>query len=180
MYTKEEEVIHFIFLAFKGLKRKKEDIDLAFHSIMVGNMLKTISCDETTILVGYLHDIIEDTDYNYDILLKKYGKEIADRVNFLSEDKTIEDYAKRKSKFISKLKTADESILLVEIADKLQNLISDYDLYLKNGKNFLITEADNYNNLKWYYTELQKLFNERINDNPLLDRYNNIMQIYFN
>lgn len=180
MYTKEEEVIHFIFLAFKGLKRKKEDIDLAFHSIMVGNMLKTISCDETTILVGYLHDIIEDTDYTYDILLKKYGKEIADRVNFLSEDKTIEDYTKRKSKFISKLKTADKSILLVEIADKLQNLISDYDLYLKNGKKSLITEADNYNNLKWYYTELQKLFNERINDNPLLDRYNNIMQIYFN
>lgn len=180
MYTKEEEIIHFVFLAFKGLKRKKEDIDLAFHSIIVGNMLKTISCDETTILVGYLHDIIEDTEYTYDNLLKKYGKEIADKVNYLSEDKTIEDYRERKSEFISRLKVADESILLVEIADKLQNLISDYDLYLKNGKNSLITEANNYNNLKWYYTELQKLFNERITNNTLLDRYNNIIQIYFN
>ena len=39
MYTKEEDVIHFVFMAFKGMKRKKEDIDLSFHSIMVGNML---------------------------------------------------------------------------------------------------------------------------------------------
>ncbi len=180
MYTKEEEVIHFVFLAFKGLKRKKEDIDLSFHSIMVGNMLKNISCDETTILIGYLHDIIEDTDYTYDYLLEKYGKEVADGVNILSEDKTVSNYMDRKLKFISKLNSVDENILVVELADKLQNLISDYDLYMKKGKDSLITEADNYNNLKWYYTELQKLFNERITDNILLDRYNKIIKVYFN
>ena len=39
MYELEEEIIHFVFKAFDGLKRKKEAIDLSFHSILVGNML---------------------------------------------------------------------------------------------------------------------------------------------
>ncbi|MCM1053460.1 MAG: hypothetical protein NC483_05760 [Ruminococcus sp.] len=180
MYTREEDIIHFIFLAFKGLKRKKEDIDLAFHSIMVGNMLKNAMCDETTVFIGYLHDVIEDTNCTYDDLLKRYGKDISDGVMLLSEDKTIKDYVERKTKFISKLKTVNENILIVEVADKLQNLISDYNLFLEKGKDSLITEADNYNNLKWYYTELQKLFNERIANNILLNRYNDIVKLYFN
>ena len=66
-----------------------------------------------------------------------------------------------------------------ELADKLQNLISDYDLYLKFGKDSLNTEANNYDELKWFYKTLQKLFNERINKNILLDRYNDIVEEYF-
>lgn len=180
MYNREEEIIHFAFEAFNGLKRKKENIDLSFHSIMVGNMLKNIGCDETTVFIGYLHDIIEDTKFTYNDLLEKYGKEIADGVLQLSENQNINDYIERKIKFIENLKNVNDNILIVEIADKLQNLISDYDLYLTDGKESLITECNNFEELKWYYLELQKLFNERINTNQLLDRYNEMIKIYFN
>ena len=180
MYTKEEEIIHFVFKAFNGLKRKKENIDLSFHSIMVGNMLKNINCDEETIYIGYLHDIIEDTDYSYDDLLNKYGKNIADGVLQSSEDKRITDYIERKTTFINNMKLVNDNILIVEIADKLQNLISDYSLYLEKGSNSLITECNNFDELKWYYTKLKNLFNERISNNSLLDRYNEIMALYFN
>ena len=97
----------------------------------------------------------------------------------LSEDQNITDYIERKENFINKIKNASENILLVELADKLQNLISDYDLYLKFGKDSLNTEANNYDELKWFYKTLQKLFNERINKNILLDRYNDIVEEYF-
>ncbi len=179
MYTKEEEIIHFLFVAFNGLKRKKEDIDMVFHSIMVGIMLKNVSCDEDTVYIGYLHDVIEDTKYTYDDLLNKYGKKIADGVRILSEDQSIKDYAERKANFVSQLKNADKNVLLVEVAGKLQNLVSDYDLYLKNGKNALITEADSYENFKNYYLELQKIFNEKISSNVLLDRFNELVKEYF-
>lgn len=42
MYNQEEKIIHFVFLAFDGLRRKKENIALSFHSIMVGTMLKML------------------------------------------------------------------------------------------------------------------------------------------
>lgn len=179
MYELEEEIIHFVFLAFDGLRRKKENIDLAFHSIMVGTMLKNIGCDEETIYIGYLHDVIEDTKYSYEDLLEKYGKNIADGVLKLSEDISITDYVKRKQAFLNQLEKADDNIILVEIADKLQNLISDYDGYKNNGKEFLIIEANNFEELKWYYLELKDIFNKRIKDNKLLNRYNQITYEYF-
>lgn len=179
MYELEEDIIHFVFLAFEGLKRKKEDISLAFHSIMVGNMLKNIGCDDETISIGYLHDIIEDTKYTYDDILKRYGKKIADGVLQLSEDQSIIDYVDRKKEFLKRLETADNNILMVELADKLQNLISDYEQYKIKGKDFLITEAKNYDELKWFYLTLKELFNKRLDNNRLLERYNKVVNEYF-
>lgn len=179
MYNKEEDIIHFVFVAFNGLFRKKENINLAFHSIMVGIILKNAGMSDKIVNIGYLHDIIEDTKYTYDDLLNMYGKDIADGVRLLSEDKTISDYLERKRKFINSLKNCDDDILIVEVADKLQNLLSDYDNYKRYGKQCLITEANNYEELKWYYNELGKLFNERLNNNELLERYNNVCKEYF-
>lgn len=179
MYELEEEIIHFVFLAFDGKKRKKENIALAMHSIMVGNMLKNIGCDNETVYIGYLHDIIEDTEYTYNDLLEKYGVDIADGVLKLSENKSIDSYVERKKEFIKQLEQSGDNIIIVEIADKLQNLISDYEQYKLNGKNFLVTEANTYNETKWYYLELKKVFNGRIKYNQLLERYNQIVYEYF-
>ena len=38
---------------------------------------------------------------------------------------------------------------------------------------------ENYEQLKWYYTELKDLFNSRKLNNKLLDRYNKIYEEYF-
>lgn len=179
MYSREEEIIHFIFKAFKNQKRKKEDIELVFHSIIVGNMLKNLNLNEELVYVGYLHDVIEDTDYDYEYLLRTYGSFISKGVQCLSEDKSIKDYKLRKTKFLNRLNTIEQDLLYVELADKLSNLTSDYDLYLEKGKDSLITEAESFENLKWYYISLQKLFNKYLEHNILLDRYNKIINLYF-
>lgn len=179
MYTSEEKILHFIFIAFQGMKRKKENIDLVFHSVMVGNMLKNINSSEIIVNTGYLHDIIEDTSYTYEDIANKFGKQLADNVSKLSEDKTITDYKERKQEFINRLKNHDSDLLLVELADKLQNLVSDYELFSKQGKESLPTEGKNYSQIKWFYTSLKDLFNEKLNNNTLLERYNNIYEEYF-
>lgn len=178
MFTKEEDVVHFIFKAFHNQRRIKEDIETVYHSIMVGTMLKNEKCNLDTVLIGYLHDVIEDTEYDYEYLKKYYGKDIADGVLMVSEDKSIKDYKERKTKFLNNLKKASNDILMVELADKLHNLLSDYNIYLKNGKESLNTEAKNYEEVKWYYLEFKKLFNERLNCN-MLNRFNRIIEVYF-
>lgn len=142
-------------------------------------MLKNAGCDEKTVFIGYLHDIIEDTKYSYDYLLENFGKYIADGVLKLSEDKSIIDYVERKKAFLRQLEKVDNNLIIVEIADKLQNLISDYEDYKKNGKKVLITEANNIEELRWYHSELKKLFNNKVQKNELLDRYNQITHEYF-
>ena len=178
MFTKEEDVIHFIFKAFHDQKRVKEDIEAVYHSIMVGTMLKEEKCDHDTVLIGYLHDVIEDTEYDYEYLKNHYGKNIADGVLMVSDDKSIKNYHDRKVKFFEKIKNCPSNILMVELADKLHNLLSDYELFKKNGKDILNTEASNYEELKWFYLEFKKLFNGKLNC-KMLDRYNEIINIYF-
>lgn len=97
----------------------------------------------------------------------------------MTEDQNITNYIDRKKEFIKRLETANDNIIVVEIADKMQNLISDYEQYKIRGKEFLVTEANNYDELKWYYLELKELFNKRINNNHLLERYNQIVYEYF-
>lgn len=73
----------------------------------------------------------------------------------------------------------DENLILIELADKLHNLISDYDLYKIKGNEALSTLSTTYEMNKWFYLEFRKIFNERINNNTLLERYNDICDLYF-
>ena len=179
MYTELEEAIHFVFKAFNNKKRIKEDISLAFHSISVATMLIEEGCSYETVLIGLLHDIIEDTDYTYDDLKIKYGEHVADSVLLLSEKQDILDFKERKMEFISRIRKADDNIMLVEVADKLHNLLSDYDKFQKHGKEALATLNTTYEMNRWYYLEMLKLFDNRITNSNLLDRYRNIVDIYF-
>lgn len=76
-------------------------------------------------------------------------------------------------------KKENKNILLIELADKLHNLISDYDLWLTKGNEALATLNISYEDNKWYYLEMQKLFNQKIANNELLERYNEIVNKYF-
>ena len=180
MYTDEEKAIKLVIKAFENQKRIKEDINLSVHSITVGYMLKDIGCSKEVVISGFLHDIIEDTEYDYNYLKDNFGDDVADIVLAVSEDVSITDWYKRKVEFLNRFKTASIDVLLVELADKLHNLVFDYDTYLKEGKEGLATLNISYDMNKWYYSEMGKLFNDKIaENNPLLIRYNNICKIYF-
>ena len=179
MYTKEEQAIKLVVKAFENKKRIKEDINLAFHSISVGFMLKNIGCDEDVVLGGLLHDIIEDSDYDYEYLVNNFGKEIADYVLNVSEDMSIKDWKERKIAFMENLEKQDNNIVLIEVADKLHNLLSDYHLWEKEGSSALVTLKTTYEMNKWYYLEMKKIFNKKLDNNDLLYRYNNICKVYF-
>lgn len=179
MYTKEEQAIKFVIKALEGKKRIKEDIDLSFHSISVGIMLKNNNCDENTVLAGFLHDIIEDSDYDYEYIKENFGEIVADYVLNVSEDISIKDFKQRKRNFMENLKKCNNNIILIEVADKLHNLLSDYELWKKEGRQALATLNTTYDMNKWYYLEMRKLFNKKIKDSNLLYRYNKICDMYF-
>ena len=103
MYTQEEKAIKFVIKAFEGQKRIKEDISLSAHSITVGFMLKNIGCDQITVTSGFLHDIIEDTNYDYTYIKENFGEEVANNVIQVSEDMNIPNWKERKEKFILNL-----------------------------------------------------------------------------
>ena len=124
MYTLEEQAIHFVEKAFAGQKRIKEDIPLSFHSIMVGYMLKDSGYNKEVVLTGFLHDIIEDTEYTYEDIKSQFGKKIADNVLKVSEDVTITDWTKRKEEFFYRMTSWSKEIFLVELFNSFISAMS--------------------------------------------------------
>lgn len=179
MYTQEELAIRFVIKAFRKIKRYQENINAAFHSITVGYMLKDLNLSKDVIVSGFLHDIIEDTKYDYNYIKEKFNKNIADMVLFVSEDKSIKDWHVRKQKFLDKMQTANEDILIIELADKLHNLLSDYYPWEQIGNAALKNNIASYEDNKWYYLTFKNIFNQRLKNNQLLERYNEITKIYF-
>lgn len=176
MYTKLEKAIYFATKAHQGQKRKNDDIDVIFHPFSVGIMIKDIGLPNDYVIISILHDIIEDTEHTYNDIENYFGAFIANGVLKLSENKKIKKWLERKEEFLNRLKQEEDiNILLIECADKLHNLLSDYDLDRK-------TRENSYSNLeeqRWFYLSLKDILEDKIKDSILFKRYKEICNNYF-
>ncbi len=91
------------------------------HLEKVVEILKNLGItDETILAAGWLHDTIEDTDTDYDDILK-FGEETADIVATLTKDtRIIRD--KRELAYCTQLKEGTWQAQIVKFADMLANL----------------------------------------------------------
>ena len=168
MFTKVEEAIMFATKAHQGQKRK-DGTDFICHPMCVGQMIENMGLDDKYVIIAILHDIIEDTRFNYNDIKERFGIEIADAVKGISEDNKIKDYKLRKSAFIDQISKLDSNILLIECADKLHNLLHDYSVN-PNSLN------DYSERRRWFYFEMQKLLNEKCKGS-VLDRLNEMIKL---
>lgn len=174
-----DNAIKLVFKAHRGQVRRNGDIEFAYHPIAVGMMLQANGYSEEVVITGLLHDIIEDTTYDYEYLKEHYGNRIADNVLMMSEDNSITNFKERKEAFLNKIKYASNEIIIAELCDKLHNLESDYETYQKEGMKMYERSTSTYEDIKWFYLELSKIFNERVKNEVLLKRYNDIIKYYF-
>jgi len=180
MYTKVEEAIHFMVKANHGQKRKNENIDKSFHSMIVYAIMRDITMTEDVLVAALLHDIINDTEYGYEEIEELFGTLVADMVSDLSEDKSIAKWLDRKKDYVKRMKNNyDVNVINIMLADKMHNLLSNYDNFLKNGdkiwKNTGGTKEENC----WLYREYYLLAKNKNADVRLLTRYRGLLLIYF-
>ncbi|MDX1915639.1 MAG: HD domain-containing protein [Methylophilus sp.] len=79
---------------------------------------------ETAVIIAYLHDILEDTDFIESSIQQHFGKAVLHCVNLLT-DPEGESRIARKSALNVKLAQADESLhlaLIVKAADRVANV----------------------------------------------------------
>ena len=124
--TTLNKAYEFAAKAHKNQKRKSGD-PYVNHPLAVANILSDLRLDSATIVTGLLHDTIEDTKATYDIVLKEFGKEVADLVDGVTKISALENKAKENSvaENFRKLILAtskDIRVLLVKLADRLHNM----------------------------------------------------------
>ena len=87
---------------------------------------KEIPLDDITVVSALLHDVVEDTEFNLEVLAKEFGKEVAEIVDgvtkiggiFIGQEITkAENYRKLLLSMIR-----DVRVILVKFADRLHNM----------------------------------------------------------
>jgi (p)ppGpp synthase/HD superfamily hydrolase len=68
-----------------------------------------------------LHDVIEDTNVTYEQLLAAFGKNVADGVQALSKDKTLEK-SQQMDDCLTRIRSQTPEIWMVKMADRITNL----------------------------------------------------------
>jgi len=117
---------NFALDAHKNQKRVS-GLPYIVHPIAVADILVELKLDSATIITGLLHDTIEDTKATYDLVLKEFGKEVADLVDGVTkisalEEKAIESSQAENFRKLILATSKDIRVLLVKLADRLHNM----------------------------------------------------------
>jgi len=77
---------------------------------------------DLAITVALLHDTIEDTDVTYDDIYKEFGADVAEAVDALTKDKTLESKKDQMAASINNILTQPYEVQMVKLADRISNM----------------------------------------------------------
>lgn len=118
------KAIEFAAIKHRDQRRKDQDASPYInHPIALASMLANIGgIDDLVVLqAAILHDTIEDTQTTYEELVKEFGKDVADVVLEVTDDKSL-GKAMRKQMQVDHAPHKSRAAALVKLADKTCNL----------------------------------------------------------
>lgn len=124
-----EVIIKAFHLAEAGHRTqlRKSGEPYIVHPVEVAKILAELEMDTDTIAAGLLHDVLEDTDMEYEEMKREFGETIADLVDGVTKLGKIKYQSKKETQAenLRKMFLAmgkDIRVILIKLADRLHNL----------------------------------------------------------
>src|SRR5947209_7259331 len=116
----------FSALHHKGQTRASGEPYLV-HPLEVANILADMRLDEVSVATGLLHDVVEDTLVEPEVIRESFGEEIAHLVDGLTKIAQISNVSReeQQAENVRKMLLAmvdDVRVVLVKLADRLHNM----------------------------------------------------------
>ena len=123
-----KEAYEFILEKHSGQLRKSGE-PYYHHLLEVAYILAELHCGPNTIISGFLHDVVEDTDVTIEDIKKRWGDEVAVIVDSLTKIQrlklskiTSEEFEAEDHRKILLGMAKDIRVILIKLADRLHNL----------------------------------------------------------
>jgi (p)ppGpp synthase/HD superfamily hydrolase len=110
------------FIADAYANRRKRRRRTVAHPIAVAELLARDGQQPRLVVAGLLHDVLEDTSVRPREVRTRFGNEVADLVEALSQDDAIGSYRKRKAALRNQILAAGPDAATVALADKAAKL----------------------------------------------------------
>jgi (p)ppGpp synthase/HD superfamily hydrolase len=112
------EALAYAVHCHAGQRRSSDGAQFIEHSLEVARLLRDAGCSAVLIAAGLLHDVLEDTTVPVAELTLRFGVEVADLVQAVSDD-AADDYRQRKQAQRERVRTAGADAALLFAADKI-------------------------------------------------------------
>lgn len=158
--------IQFASAAHAGQYRKGSRVPYIIHPIRVAEILIDAGCEECLAVAAVLHDTVEDCFVTFEQIDKLFGARVAELVRGASEPDKSASWESRKQHTIDRLRTAGEDLLLVSVADKIDNIRSIRDELALHGERAWTRFKRGRPEQRWYYETLAEVFTTRLSAQP--------------
>ena len=105
-------------------QKRRDGSPYIAHPIRVAESLRSVGAvsDPDVIMAALMHDLIEDTDCEYDDLRGRFGVRVADLVAVLSGDMRLPK-PDRRNEVIERARKAPPQAQTIRLADRIDNLL---------------------------------------------------------
>ncbi len=185
MSGKLNEAISFAAACHGEQKRKLNGTPYILHPMEVAAIIATMTNDESTIMAGLLHDVIEDTKIAADEIADRFGEDTAALVVSETENKrrdmpAASTWKLRKEESLAILKNAqDIRVKILWLADKLSNMRSLYRSVRAEGESvFERFNEKRKSEHEWYYRTIAEYTSE-LKDTAAFEEYTELLNKVF-
>ncbi len=184
--SKLDDAVRFALEAHSGQIRKLSKNPYILHPLEAMTICATLTTDEDVLCASVLHDVVEDGNRSLEEVKDKFGTRVAELVSTETENKRRElppdlTWRLRKEETLAMLNDSqDIGVKIMWMGDKLSNVRSFYDAYLKQGDEFWnVFHQKDKKEQAWYYREIYKALKPHFENTLVFKEFEQILFALF-